>query len=124
MKLSEAIRLGAMMKPQGFAGTGSRKCQETCAYGAALDAISSDESVSTHWPWLKTLYPDPVWCPVCHLSCDVHIIPHLNNKHRWTRERIADWVETLERARDTVIETGNQVAMEPALELGALALKS
>lgn len=25
------------------------------------------------------------------------VIAHLNNEHRWTRERIADWVESVEK---------------------------
>jgi hypothetical protein len=105
VKLSEAIRLGAMMKPQGFDGTGNRECPRTCAFGAALDAVSG-ENVAEIWPWLRTLF-DP--CPVC---ADVSrpsyyesfgVIPHLNNDHRWTREQIADWVAEIE-ARSTPVE--------------------
>lgn len=93
MRLSEAIRLGAMLKPQGFEGTGSRQCPATCAYGAALDAISRDGFPSDIWPWIdQTLFQ----CPACDQKHGMYIIPHLNNDHRWTRERIADWVETLE----------------------------
>lgn len=37
-------------------------------------------------------------CPECHLTGVVplgNLIPHVNDKHQWTRERIADWLETL-----------------------------
>lgn len=43
-------------------------------------------------------------CPSCKLFDDVALlIPHLNDNHRWTRERIAEFVETIER----------QIANEP-----------
>ena len=79
MKLSEAIRLGAMLGKKmdgklydGYGGGGS------CAVGSALLALG--------------------------------LIAHLNNKtkrpqdshqpHDWTREQIADWVETIEAQHD------------------------
>lgn len=103
MKLSEAIRLGAMMKPQWFEklhdGDGS------CALGAAADAIGfvvgelfsvtgkdSIHAFFKHFPEME----DKRNCPVCGLNIRYSAIAHLNDFHRWTRERIADFVETLE----------------------------
>ena len=96
MRLSEAIRLGAMLRPQGF-GIFSAQfgAKATCAYGAAKDALGRDFRAVSEWPWLITEYP----CPDCGLSgvAALSIVSlHLNDYHRWTRERIADWVETIE----------------------------
>jgi hypothetical protein len=51
----------------------------------------------------RTILVSPEWwqtlirveeCPECHMSSDfTYLIPHLNDAHRWTRERIADFVE-------------------------------
>jgi hypothetical protein len=40
----------------------------------------------------------PVRCPRCGREEEkpFHIIIHLNDHHRWSREAIADWVEVLE----------------------------
>lgn len=94
--LSEAIRLGAMIRPQGFGSvytydvvTGARV--GSCALGAALEA-----------GWVHKPVQRRVPCPAA--SCE-HTIPellcgvvHLNDRHRWSREQIADWVEMAERA--------------------------
>jgi hypothetical protein len=96
MKLSEAIRLGAMMKPQAFIVGGDG----TCALQAALDAIGMDtsrpsERTDAIWPQALSRMSA---CPECKARATVaYIIPiHLNDRHRWTRERIADWVATVE----------------------------
>lgn len=104
MRLSEAIRLGSMLRPQGFEdyfpGDGS------CALGSALDSAFSVVPITNAgrallldvtWPWLTK--PVPVECPDCGSFVYLfwHVVStHLNDKHRWTRERIADWVETVE----------------------------
>ena len=108
MKLSEAILLGAMMKPQGGPGTGDRSAPATCAYGAARDAMASDISIDRLWPWLLSL-PIDTTCPECGKSCKAvgrtmayGLVPHLNNDHTWTRERIAAWVATIEPQEEPV----------------------
>lgn len=104
MRLSEAIRLGAMLKPQAYgppSGLVLLKFEpRICALAAASLAVGN-ESLNVfldgiRWPVLCR----PVQCPVCGgvgvlwpLSL---IVVELNDQHRWTRERIADWVETLE----------------------------
>lgn len=98
MRLSEAIRLGSMLKPHGFGFVALRADHQTsCAFEAAKEASGGkiDESVDLLWPFLKRL----TVCPECG-SKETHgagiISVHLNDNHRWTRERIADWVETIE----------------------------
>lgn len=114
MKLSEAIRLGAMLKPQGFGGY--FVYGKTCAMGAALDAIGQLRTTYGHSAdapevdfrhyrlALNAAFPllamEPVACPRCGFATRglVEAIQHLNDApHRWTREQIADWVETIEQ---------------------------
>ncbi len=101
MRLSEAIRLGAMFRPQSFgfffdAG-------KSCALGAALEAVGvrygaffkAELIIQSYWGWTSIF----VQCPVCASRESVRtIIARLNNEHRWTREEIADWVATVEPA--------------------------
>ena len=122
MKLSEAIRLGAMMKPQAFGDYfrgGIRKrwqrilnflglysAQESsCAWGAALEGgfgyLDSEDDVvyPDEYNWLSESI---IRCPACHIGQSTfYLIVHLNDDHRWTRERIADWVESIENAQQS-----------------------
>lgn len=94
LRLSEAIRLGAMLKPQAF-GTWFDG-EGTCALGAAIDALGITES---NVLLLAQTIVGRARCPVC--GCDgaqFHLVPHLNDDHHWTRERIADWVEQQEQS--------------------------
>jgi hypothetical protein len=110
MRLSEAIRLGAMLKPQEF--TGAVNGKGTCALLAATEAcgmelfripMSTDYlppyvDLALRYPFLRNVAA----CPetYCHRAVYVKdvmgTIWHLNDSHRWTRERIADWVEQIE----------------------------
>ena len=111
MKLSDAIRLGAMLKPQAFGDyTDGRG---TCAWGAANEAIgvAADDDGDLTGPWLALCCAD-VSCPSCggrYGSIDpggdgcprvATLIAHLNDHHRWTREQIADWVATIEAQQE------------------------
>jgi hypothetical protein len=105
VRLSEAIRLGSMLKPQTF-GVFSDD-EGTCALGAANEArgrCADDSDVLTEAYELSARV-----CPVADCTAFVqgedNIIPHLNDTHRWTRERIADWVQTIEDAQATPIDT-------------------
>ena len=97
MKLSEAIRLGAMMMPQAFRTLLTD--DGACALGAALLAVGArpEEAVRSalnRWPWASTVSAD---CPRCGRSRTVfRVITHLNDRHRWTREQIAEWVAGIE----------------------------
>jgi hypothetical protein len=113
MRLSEAIRLGAMLRPQVFHAF--RTARGTCAFGAAVDAVgltldASDpaaiaDALIGQWPWLQG---KRVRCPECtrRRVPGAVISECLNDEHRWTRERIADWVETLEPAAVPVCDVG------------------
>lgn len=109
MTLSDAIRLGASLDPQvhgSYWGGG----QGTCALGAAGRATGYDHSepLTMHlgrlWPELEN--PLERECPSCDdplsRACLWHVragldtlIVHLNDQHRWTRSRIADYLDSL-----------------------------
>lgn len=96
MRLSEAIRLGAMLKPQGFGfGSGHPTASATCALGSAYEASNCGDG----WWNLEKCFPIvnllPTKCPSCGDAMP-SMVPHLNDDHRWSRERIADWVELIE----------------------------
>ena len=112
MHLSEAIKAGATLRPQGF-GTyrathrrwpWSTPEVRTCALGAAYEAIGADRMLlHEEWrplasqEWGPLLYGATV-CPHCGVpGVLVRVITHLNDTHRWPRERIAKWVAYLER---------------------------
>jgi hypothetical protein len=105
MKLSEAILLGSMIRPQCGALFMDGK---SCAMGAALEAygIPYNEDTSCDSPVLAALprFSQSIAhltdCPVCKGSVwedsGYKIVEHLNDYHRWTRECIAAWVATVE----------------------------
>ncbi len=112
MKLSEAIRLGAMLRPQAFGvgADGNGDCALMSAIRAAGcpgricsagDVSARDEEpgvveVSFDFPSEWSMgYPSP--CPECARSLvRFKLIAHLNDEHHWTREQIADLVKILE----------------------------
>lgn len=122
MKLSEAIRLGAMLRPQGFDdywdGDGS------CAIGAACEA-NGITAASRHTGTIADFEKpyDSIFkqvCPACGVKPDsshesaagfINTVVHLNDKHRWTREAIADWVATIEAQH----EAARQPTPQPAV---------
>jgi hypothetical protein len=111
MKLSEAIRLGGTLHPQRFGAMVTQNAEghvvASCALGGALIAVG--------WPIAvlalprQFIYPSEwgmgeiVVCPVdgaSELPLRM-VVAVLNDQHRWTREQIAEWVETVEVARTT-----------------------
>lgn len=105
MRLSEAIRIGAKLRPQTTAGEYIEPHGGSCALGAAYEAIADgddvledvcDDELEEAFPILRDSEPS-VACPSCantvHMS-PMGLIVHLNDTHKWTREQIADWVET------------------------------
>lgn len=109
MTLSDAMRLGAMWRPKTrhhlFHGQGS------CALGAAAEGCGLRDEVRTickrpvtptdlvfEWPELVCR---SLPCPACAATGDAQrgvlygLIAHLNDFHNWTREAIADWLDTL-----------------------------
>lgn len=109
MKLSEAIRLGAMLTPQGIGGYFDQV--GTCALGAASEALGMVPAIeetngrphvpynelSAVYPWLERQVMHPVRGE--ELSGCV-VIYTLNDVNCWTREQIADWVESVERSME------------------------
>lgn len=102
MRLSEAIRLGAMLKPQTRIGKFYMN-GASCALGAAADAagvtLGHDYDYGrlyATWPWLHREVAPPM-PEMCAGAVDVlECVWMLNDNHRWTREQIADWVATIE----------------------------
>lgn len=106
LSLSQAIRLGAAMKPQGF-GNYFDKDGGTCVMGAALDAVGElKQTVVGNAFEFYSMFPiNKVKVGTCPGGCkyrpiagdDLHgYLWHLNDAHRWTREQVADWVEMIE----------------------------
>ena len=103
MTLPEAIRLGAMLRPQGFGSL--RGFGKSCAMGAAGEATGlTGRGMERR---LRTLFPEldeTVTCS-CRVQCPWHhlrmrlgsAITHLNDYHRFKRERIADYVERVSK---------------------------
>lgn len=139
MNISEAMRLGAMSKPQAEKALRRAeasydvrsgqvvKWEGTCAMGAAFDAVGILEQVCNLLPyqlyhrtmptnfslmpegWGKFLMARPFYMPsqldgsglnVIQLDGSaaprLNVILHLNDLYGWTREQIADWVESEE----------------------------
>lgn len=110
MRLSDAIRLGSMLRPQargGFASVQVRgwrgwflgeRTMGSCALMAAAEAVGRERwtDVLDIWPeWMRL----KAVCPVTGAWNSVFsVVWRLNDTHRWTREQIADWIETIEVA--------------------------
>lgn len=113
MRLSEAIRLGAMLGPQERGGwvDGEGRCALAGAAQASGVAPAWDDCYfryGVNYIGLTERYPlltERVVSPMRSAGTSVEsAIIHLNDHGGWTREQIADWVETLE-ARSTETAT-------------------
>lgn len=129
LRLSEAIRLGAMLKPQhhdsrkffiesgGYTSNGPLgltvggfEC--SCVMGAAIEGadLQDDDAIdgSTGWPKTWGLKRE-MECPQCddyEVENLYEVLTHLNDDHHWKRERIADFVESIENAQPAEVEKG------------------
>jgi hypothetical protein len=113
MRLSEAIRLGAMMSPQARGHFFQRAVSDkesviaTCALGAAALAVGGSifhfaGPAHSRWPILGVLVPEnelPAGIVARRSLRLADVIMMLNDKEGWTRTEIADWVDQFE-ARD------------------------
>lgn len=97
--LAEAIRMGSALIPRQEFGGRFYETETACALGAAAFYLNIDPyNLLNNSPEAKA--PN---CPIrsnCNLLPPwIHgtfaVIPHLNDDHRWTRERIADWLDQL-----------------------------
>lgn len=105
MKLSTAIRKGMRGTKQAFGEYGGHG--SCCALGAANIALTGNatglvltcDTVYTHEDQaLDVNLP----CPACGIDCselasdpdndEMGTISHLNDTHRWSRTRIANWL--------------------------------
>jgi hypothetical protein len=101
MKLSDAIRMNGMMRPQGFGGDSISSFEDPCAIGGALQSIGEQVKDNFEcyarfkraWPIVRT----HSFCPACRDERTIeHCIWHINDALCWTRAKIADWVATVE----------------------------
>jgi hypothetical protein len=100
LKLSEALRLGSLTTKQGFNRLQGPAPDEFCAIGTIVHVLGMDD-VSGQIPARRhtqlhlgvsaacdcvrpSVHPSTVW----------YVTEHLNDFHRWTREKIADWLES------------------------------
>lgn len=117
MRLSEAIRLGAMLKPQAFGDLWRDGGRTSCALGAAYEALGfgpgSDVEDNEHVPrGIRDFLEEPSACPVCKRENRIGLtVTHLNDAHKWTRERIADWVATVEPAEPSDLHAIDQAEL-------------
>jgi hypothetical protein len=105
MKLSEAIREGAKIRPQWFGAFFSGgDDNRSCALGAAMEGselqLMGYGPLREQWPELLTgTFPCPAGCKNdwrCEDGQTIEdLIQHLNDACRWTREQIADHLESL-----------------------------
>lgn len=107
MRLSEAIRLGAMLHPQCFERSyvaNGRDVVASCALHAAVEAGYA----------MRGIVATGAQCPACGITYNPNglycMVVHLNDEHRWTREAIADWVATVEPADVLVDDRDREVA--------------
>lgn len=126
MKLSEAMRLGSMLtapvKGPYVEFKDGRVCG-ACALGAAAVAMGYADKCDIE-PYLDDLWPgllrmDIPTCPEpsCHggRSHDRHLtlinrVIQLFEHHDWSRERVADWIATVElQQASAAVEVGATV---------------
>ena len=107
MYLFEAIRLGSVLRPQAFGDL--YKDNGSCAWGAAYEACGLQKYATTASAHELRKHDEEMWpisaikldCPSCgrfHDEINYIIAEHLNDKHKWTREQIAAWLEPIELA--------------------------
>jgi hypothetical protein len=133
---SEAMMLGAALAPQAF-GALVDTSGGTCANGAAYEAGGiirvircgamllgivglgplAHHTARKRWPVLEHI----AVCPECKSRKEQlgMIVVHLNNDHRWSRERIAAFVATVEvefaaRQRSSTGLAAAQAVSQPA----------
>ena len=106
-KLSALIRDGAAKTEQCRKMYFTGNCHHACAIGAALLALYTPDEIDEMWDWklesLDDLLTMPVTGKVKHpvLGDEYEgvdsmwvVIISLNDDHNWSRERIADWLES------------------------------
>lgn len=118
MKLSEAIRLNGIVMPQGYGVASFWSDEAPCALGGARisaglvrpdhdDNRDSYDFLRDAFPILNKILPhvcaadESCWVISSDgdgLTTVLRMVYHLNDCHRWSRERIAEWVADIEPA--------------------------
>lgn len=134
LTLAQAIREGATLRLQGFGAwfqVDSEGRIKSDALGAAYEAIFGlPDGVATmpsvtlgsrcasklYTPFPELIHREGLACPECkeHKSGLYEAICHLNDNHFFTREAIADWVDTLPRVQPALVQI---IPVMPALQL-------
>jgi hypothetical protein len=137
MRLSEAIRLGAMKRQQGLGETYDARYDATCVAGAALDGIGELDKIVRmvrvqtrgHVRGLQgvpvrirqdfPIWVEPALDPPIVLNSSTpsakrigSLAVCLNDRYAWTREEIAGWIEHEERLRGLWDEQDEQETTE------------
>jgi len=123
LELGEAIRLGSMAseKTKFIRHDAGR----SCAIGAAEIAVGI--VAETYWPEILLPCQHPVTgksLPLVSIIASLnngYVWPHCNNGSglcfpEWTREEIADWVETLERPSQPTIDQPAEQPVDGSVE--------
>lgn len=102
IKLSDAIRLGATFRGQCFGVFYENK--KSCVIGAAMEALGLREHqyeyLEERFPIMHKMVkpPDELRISRGVLFPLASVLWRLNDRLRWTREKIADWVEEQEKS--------------------------
>lgn len=105
--LAEAMRKGAALRPQvqnSMFGEASSGRVGSCAIGAALEGKIGSTNFTdeqTSLDYVASLFNLPHWdlvpTPDGNFTTDVlDTIVDLNDRQGWTREAVADWLDTLQ----------------------------
>jgi len=103
-KPSEYIKIGCELRPFQVFGTMYQHSHSSCAAGAFIDGYSGERR--TDYDPLGIIWNQIVWqfqfrsrivaCPECgpdFPNFPDQLVSHLNDHHKWTRERIGDWLD-------------------------------
>ena len=95
-EIAAAMRRGCALRPIQTFGTIGNNFDAACAYGAYMAAGGTGGD-----PRQAALLGEGRDCPIggranCgRISSVANLIVHLNDDHRWTREAIAGWLDSL-----------------------------
>lgn len=129
MKLSAAIRIGSMTTKQ-IVGAFNNADNGRCALGAALDAVNAEFKTQdqicrgdSNFNTVFALFPVSLLSakhPIHESVYPVyHIVYGLNDHSGWSRERIADWVETIEAQEEAKNAEKHNEVIENKVEVTA-----
>lgn len=101
--------LGAAFKAVGATEKIVTLEQDEVSHGGFRGASTIKRKAGTKVSYVQHPWSDLTWlnatCPQCEHADVIHrLIPHMNDKHRMTREAIADFVEQIERAQEPTFQ--------------------